>query len=149
MKVVLLQDIPGTGKRGDVKTVSDGYARNFLLKKKLARAATDEVVASLKHKAEKQKKQNARELADHQKTASKLDGGLIELTAKASAEGTLYASIGTKKLAKAIQDVYSVEVKPSQIEIPNPMKEVGDHTVKIELGDGLEAELTVSISPES
>lgn len=146
MKVILLKNVKGTGKRGDIKNVSDGFARNFLFKNNLAQLATVDAVVGLEKQEKKQKKKNEAELHQTQAIASKLDGGAIELTGKGSPEGTLYAAIGAKKLAQEIKKKYNVTVESSQITIPRPVKEVGDHTFAIALGHGLEAELTVSVS---
>lgn len=146
MKVILLKDVKGTGRSGEVKNVSDGYARNFLFKNNLARLATTNAVDGLEQQAKKEKKQAEQGLKEAQKQASILDGGVIEVTGKGSAEGTLYAAVGGKKLAKAIEMKYHVPVTIRQIVIPTPVKEVGDHTVKITFDYGLEAELIVSVS---
>src|SRR3989338_7864804 len=90
MKVILLQDVPGTGKKGEVKNVADGYARNLLLPKKLAQAATSDALERMKQEELKRKKQSERELKDYQTVASALDGVEVAVKAKGTAEGTLY-----------------------------------------------------------
>ena len=148
MKVILLQDVPGTGKKGEVKNVADGYARNLLLPKKLAQAATSDALERMKQEELKRKKQSERELKDYQTVASALDGVEVTVRAKGTAEGTLYAAVGARKIADTIAAQRHVDVKPNQIVIRTPIKEAGEHKIKIEFGHGLEAELTVHVTRE-
>lgn len=149
MKVIFLQDIPGTAKKGDIKEVADGYARNFLLKKNLAKIATSTLVVSVEKQENKKKKQNLNELKENQKIATTLDGAEVKVMAKASDEGTLYAAIGGRKLVDEIRRQYRVDVKMEQIKIESQIKEIGEHKIKIEFGDGLEADLSVIVSPDN
>lgn len=148
MKVILLSNVKGTGKKGEVKNVSDGYARNFLLKNNLAKVATPDAVLKVQQQDKKQQKDSEAELREVQSMATALDGGLLELVAKANAEGRLFAAIGAKRLAQEIKKVYDIDVKSSQITIPVPVKEAGEHTINISFPHGLEAELTVSVTPQ-
>jgi len=146
MKVILLQNIPGTGEKGEVKDVSDGYARNFLLQKKLARHATASALAALKKDEEKKKRENEKELNNAQKLAIKLDGAEIEVKGKVSDGGTLYAAIKSEMIADGIKKQFNLLVKASQIVIDTPIKDVGEHKARVEFGHGLEAELTIIVS---
>lgn len=145
MKVILRQDIPGTGKRGDIKDVADGYARNFLLKKGLADLATREAMATWQGQQEKTKKKMEMELRQFQKTAGALDGSFIHIADKANIEGRLYAAINAKQIAQEIKHQLKIDVLPSQIKIPSPIKEVGEYMVTVEFGHGLEAEVTITV----
>ncbi len=149
MKVVLLQDVPGTGKRGDLKDVADGYARNFLFKKNLAKMATAEVLAQLKQEEEKRKKQMELELKENQARASRLDGAEIEIKAKTSEAGTLYSAISAQKIAQEIKKSFGLDIRPEQVVVNEPIKEVGEKKVLIKFGHGLEAEARVIISKEN
>ena len=146
MKVIFLSDVPGSGKKGEIKDVADGYARNFLLKKKLAELATKSVLSSINVQEKKKKRLNQDELRNFQKSASTLDGVEVEVSAKGSPGGKLYASVGAKKLADLIEKQYGVKLTIKQINIPEAIKEVGNHPVKIEFGHGLEAKLDVAVS---
>lgn len=148
MKVILLQDVPGTGRRGEVKDVSPGYARNFLIRRKKARAAGENAEAEFQKAEQKRIRQNETELKDHQKTATKLDGAVIELQAKASVEGTLYAAISPLKIVRAIKEQRGVSVSKEMLHLHDPVKEVGEQTITVNVGDGLEAQLTLIISPQ-
>ncbi len=146
MKVILLKDVPGTGHKGDVKEVADGYARNFLLKKKLAKQATDYGLNNLKLAEAKKKKEMERDLKENQKKASMLDGEAIELKAKVNDKNVLYAAISPSEIAKEIKKELKADVKPEQIKIEKPIKELGEHFVLIEFGHGLEARLSITVA---
>ncbi|OGH79213.1 MAG: 50S ribosomal protein L9 [Candidatus Magasanikbacteria bacterium RIFOXYC2_FULL_40_16] len=146
MKVILLKNVPGTGNMGEVKDVSDGYARNFLFKKNLAKQATDDSLENLKASEAKKKKEMERDLKENQKKASKLDGENIELSAKVNDKGILYAAINQADIAVAVKKDLKTDIEADQILIAKPIKELGEHTVTIEFGHGLEAELNISVS---
>ncbi len=146
MKVILLKDVPGTGKKDEIKEVADGFARNFLLLKGLARQATQDVVDALKAHEEKLKREMERELKDSQVSAERVDGREITITAKASETGTLYSSIGAEKIADAIKRQLGVVVKPGQIMFGKAIKEYCERMVLIKFPHGLEANLRVIVS---
>jgi len=146
MKVVLLQNVPGTGKKGDIKNVSDGYARNFLLKKGLAASASSGVVDQLQAQEKKREKRQKQALKSQQKAASKLDGAELSFEEKTNNIGHMYAALSASKVAKEIKKVYDIEVKVKQIMFSEPIKEVGEYTAKILLDHGLEAECSITVS---
>lgn len=145
MKVILLQNIPGTGQKGEVKNVANGYARNFLFKKGLARQATGALIKELELQRKKEIKTAEKELSENQKLASSLDGREIEIKAKTSEGGKLYAAISANDIAKEIKIQLGREVDSKKIEIGNPIKEVGEHKVRVLLDHGIEADLKVTI----
>ncbi len=146
MKVILLKDVPGTGKKDEIKEVADGFARNFLLLKGLAKLATQDVVDALKAHEEKLKREMERELKDSQVSAERVDGREVTITAKASETGTLYSAIGAEKIADAIKRQLGVVVKPGQIMFGKAIKEYGERAVLIKFPHGLEANLRVIVS---
>lgn len=146
MKVLFLDNVPGSGKKGDIKDVSDGYARNFLLKKKLAKVIDETGIKEIKEKTEKDKKKMAQELKESQKMAAKLDGENINIIGKANEKGILYAAIKPEEIVNVIKKEYKIEIAPEQIYMEKPIKELGEHIATVEFGHGLEAELTVSVS---
>ena len=127
MKVIFLKDVKGTAKKGETKEVSDGYARNFLMKQGLATMATDIELRKLENQTKKKTKQMEAELEFQQKVASRLDGEEIEIITKVSNSGTLYAAINSAKLTQAIKKQLSVTVKSDQIKLKEPIKDVGDN----------------------
>ncbi len=148
MKVILLQNVPGTGQKGEIKEVADGYARNFLIKKNFARPATADVLEKIQAQEKKKAKELEGELRNSQQTAAKIDGLEIEVLGKTSNTGTLYSAVGAGKIAQEIKKQLGVAIKPNQVELKKSIKECGDFEVKIRFPHGLEADLRVRVSEE-
>lgn len=146
MKVLFLQNVSNGGRQGDIKDVSDGYARNFLLKRKLAKIVSETDIKKIKEQEEKNKVKMARELKVIQKLVVKLDGEDVDIVGKINEKGILYAAIKPEEIVNAIKKEHKIEVRPEQIVIRNPIKELGQHTITIEFGHGLEADLIVVVS---
>ena len=146
MKVILIQDVPGTGKKGEVKDVADGYARNFLLRQNLARAATANVLEEMRAKLERERKKSEHELKEHQKTASQIDGAEIEVREKVNESGKLYAAISAQSVVDAVKKQLKITIEPRQVRFHSPIKEIGAHDVQIVFGHGLEADLKLTVS---
>ena len=125
MKVIFLKDVKGTAKKGETKEVSDGYARNFLMKQGLAIMATDAELKKIDGQAKKKAKQMESELESQQKVAGRLDGEEIEILAKVSNSGTLYAAINSAKLAQAIKKQNNKKTQEILFEvIHQPLKKI-------------------------
>ena len=146
MKVILCKDVPGTGKKGQICEVADGYARNFLLKKGLAEPATTATAKEMREIEERKKREHEKELKQFQKAASTLDGEEIEINAKTTTEGKLYAAVHEQMIADTIKKRFRILIDPRCIVLSRPIKEVGSYHVIIEFGHGLEAELTINVS---
>ena len=146
MKVIFLADVKGTAKKGEIKEVSDGFARNFLLKNNLAKSATSGAVEELQAIASKKKKEEASELKAIQREAARLDGQEVSVLEKATPDGKLYAAVGGAKLSAAIKSQIGVAVDPKIIKTPKPIKQLGTHDFIVSFPHGLEAELTVTVS---
>ncbi|MFH1946644.1 MAG: 50S ribosomal protein L9 [Candidatus Magasanikbacteria bacterium] len=148
MKVILLQNVPGTGQKGDIKDVSDGYARNFLIKKNLASLATIDALEKIQAQERKKNKQMENELRDSQTITAKIDGLEIEILGKTSNTGTLYSAVGAHKIAQEVKKQLGASIKPNQVELKKAIKECGEFEVKIKFPHGLEADLRVRVSEE-
>ena len=146
MQVILLKDIPKLGRFGDVKEVSRGYAQNFLIPKGLVEEATPEAIAQAVSRKDQLAKTAEADLARAEKLVSRLEGQTVEISAKASDEGTLYAAITPSKVAAALQ-AKGFDVKKDQVN-SSDIKEVGEYEVTINLDHGLEARLTLVIAAE-
>jgi large subunit ribosomal protein L9 len=145
MKVILLQDVAELGKKYDLKEVPDGYGRNFLIPKKLAKQADKESMAWVnKQKLDKEHKAEE-DLKKIQKTASDLDGREIEFLIKTGDEGQLFESVNALKIAKKLKED-GFDVKKDQINLKDPIKEVGEFPIKITLDQGLEIEIRLIIT---
>jgi len=147
MKVILLRDVEKLGKRFDVKDVADGYARNFLLPKGLAKPATESALKSLE--AEKAAAEAAAEmdLKVAEEAVAGLDGQEIEIKAKAGEDGKLYGAITPVKIVKILKDK-GFDVKKNQVKLASPIKEIGEYDVVLELAHGLEAKVKIIVVEE-
>jgi large subunit ribosomal protein L9 len=147
MKVIFLQDIDKIGKKFQVKNVSDGYAKNFLLPKNLAKPATPEALKWLEIQEEITRKKAEEHLEEIEKTASGIDGAEIIVTVKVGDEGQLFESINAQKISEKLKES-KIEVKKNQIILEKPIKEIGEYPVKIHFDHNLEAEIKVIVSEE-
>lgn len=145
MKVVLLQDVKGKGKKGELCNVSDGYARNFLFPKKLAVEADNSALNELKNREEAQAHHKKEELAAAQKTASMLDGKSVNIKAKAGAGGKLFGSVTSKEIAAEIKNSIGVKIDRKKMNVAD-IKNYGEYTAEIKLYPGVTAKLTVKVS---
>lgn len=148
MKVILLENVKGFGQIGDVKNVSDGYARNFLLPRRMAKPATNSAlkeVDGLKKKLSAMleiEDKHAREIAE------KLSGATLEIARKASKTGKLFAGIDKADLVKEIKNATGVSLKEEMVAHREPIKQAGEHLIDLELAPEVKAQITVVIKPE-
>lgn len=147
MKIILLQDVETLGKKYEVKDVKDGYARNFLLPQKLARAATKQALKWLTDQKEIIEKEAEEDLKKAQELASKLDGLELNISVKVGDEGQLFESINSQKISEKIKEL-GFEVKKSHIKLAEPIKELGEFPVQINLEHNLETEIKVIVSAD-
>ena len=148
MKVILLQDVKNCGRKGEVKSVPDGYARNHLISKGLARLATYSALDELDEQMRQQELDTTRELVVVQQKVEEMDGLNVTIRAKVDNEtGTLYGAIDKHSIKQAIADM-GFEVEASHIRLKEPIKQVGEHPVKLQFDHGLEADINVIIEAE-
>src|SRR3989338_2006094 len=146
MKVILLKNINSLGKQGEIKEVSDGYARNFLIPRQIADIATDELIEHIKKIKQKEKKSAKKELERSQDAAGKLEGKVFEIHAKASNEGRLYASVHSQEISELLKKRgYLVDAKHI---LADHIKEIGEHAVTIQLQHGLEARIMLIVKQQ-
>ncbi len=148
MRVILLQDVDNLGKKYDVKDVKDGYARNFLIPKNLAKPATEEVIKWVETQKEIKAKKSEEELKKVQDLASTVDGQEVMITVKTGKEqGQLFESITAQKISEKLKEM-GFDIKKGQIDLTQPIKEIGEFPVKIHLEHNLEAEIKVIVVEE-
>lgn len=147
MKVILLQDVEKLGKKYDVKEVSDGYARNFLFPKGLVKPATEENLKWLEAQREIEAKQAEEGLKKIQEFATAIDGQEIIIPVKIGEKDQLFESITAQKIYEKLKEL-GLEVKKTQIDLPEPIKELGEFPIKIKFEHNLEAEIKVIIVEE-
>lgn len=141
MKVVLLEDIKGSGKKGDLINVSDGYARNFLFPRKLAKEANAQAMNELKNAAEAKEHKLQMEIAAAKDAAAKIDGKSVKFTAKAGQGGRLFGSITAKEIAEEISRQFHVEIDKRKIELDTDIKAFGTYNCEIKLYSGITAKV--------
>ena len=147
MKVILLQDVEKLGKKFDMKEVANGYALNFLIPKGMAKKATKEMLEWLKMQKEILEKKAVEELKKTQDFASSIDGQEIMLSVKIGEEGQLFESITAQKIAEKMKEL-GFEIKKNQIDLIEPIKELGEFPIKIKFEHNLEAEIKLIITEE-
>lgn len=147
MKIILLQDIEDLGKKYEIKEVKNGHARNFLLPQKLARPATKEALKWLAEQKEIIEKAAEEDLKKAQALASDIDGLELNIAVRVGEEGQLFESINSQKIVEKLKEM-GFEVKKSQVSLENPVKELGEFPVKINLNHNLEAEIKIIIAEQ-
>ena len=134
MKVILLQDIRGKGKKGQMIEASDGYARNFLLPRKMAIEATADNVNTMKLQEKARKAKEAAEKAEAEAVAEKLKESVVKISAKAGTGGRLFGAVTSKEIAEGLKAQYGIEINKSKIVQEEPIKTFGTYQLKAKLG---------------
>ena len=144
MKVILLQDVKGKGKKGQMIEVSDGYARNYMLPRKIAVEATPDAVNTMRMNDKATQERIAREKAEAMETCKKLREMTVTVTAKGGGAGRLFGSVTNQEIADALAKT-GIKLDKRKIIIAEPIKNVGTYTVTCKLGYEISAPLTVKI----
>lgn len=147
MKVLLLENVHGLGKKGEIVEVKDGYGQNFLIAKGKAQHATNEVINKYKAQERKLQEQRALELAQMQQTKQSIESLTLVIDKKVGANETLFGSITKDEIAKALSE-HKITLDKKHIEIQSPIKHTGDFEVHIKLGNGINAILKLKIVPK-
>lgn len=145
MKVIFLQNIKGVAQTGDIKNVSDGYARNFLIPKNLARPATAEAEKQAEILKKKRESENLANKENAAELAKTMEGLILELEEGANEEGHLYGSVNAKRIAGELGK-NKIRIKEDLINLPEPIKTVGEHEVEIELHPEIKTKIKIKIS---
>lgn len=145
MKVILLQNIKGLGQIGDAKNVSDGYARNFLLPRDLARAASQDALKQAETLKKKQAVLLSEQKKEALKMAEKLEGMEIKMSADASGEGHLYGSIGPKQIVQELKR-HKLNLSEDQVELDKHIKTIGEHEIVLKLHPEVRTKIKVLVN---
>ena len=145
MKVILLQDVKAKGKKGQMIEVSDGYARNYMLPRKLAIEATADAVNTMRMNDKATQERIAKEKAEAMEISKKLRELTITVMAKGGGTGKLFGSITSQEIAEALKNASGIALDKRKIVISDPIKNVGTYTVTCKLGYEITAPLTVKI----
>ena len=144
MKVILLKDVPNTGKKNDIKEVSPGFARNFLFSKGLAITADADSLKKLELKKKADSENAAKELKEAEAIVSKINGQGIEMIVKTGSEGQLFESINKQKISEHLKEM-GYNILKDDVVLESPIKEIGEFPVKIRFAHNLEAEVRIII----
>ncbi len=147
MKVIFLQDVKGQGKKGEVKNVSEGYARNFLLPKGLVKEASDGAMKTLEVQSASEQKKKEREKEDAQKLGERLGELTIGIKAKAGEGGRLFGAITSKQVAEALA-AQGITIDKRKIELAEPIRTLGVTQVPVKLHPAVKATLKVQVTEE-
>ena len=134
MKVILQQDVKGQGKKGQLVEVSDGYARNFLLPKKLAVLATAENVNTMKQQEKARKAQQAAEKAEAEALSKKLESLTVKVAAKAGEGGRLFGAVTAKEISECLAQQHGLNIAKTKLVLDEPIKACGGYKIKAKLG---------------
>ena len=148
MTVVLLCDVKGQGKKGEVISVSDGYARNFLLPKNLAVPADNKILNELKGKEEARLRQIELDKQAARDTAQKLQSIVVRIRAQAGADGKIYGSVTTKEIAEQLAAQHGIEIDRRKITLSEPIKAFGTYTPEVKLYSEITGKIHVVVSDE-
>jgi len=146
MKIILLQNVENLGKEGEIIEVADGHARNFLIPKKLAEPATEDAAKRAEVKKQKEEQGAKTELEETQKLAELLEGREVYIKVKEK-DGILFGSVNEKVIAKTLK-AEGTNIKPENIKLVEPIKEMGDYDVQISLDHGLEVNIRIILVGE-
>lgn len=147
MKVILLKDVKGTGKKGDIKEVPDGYAHNFLIKKGVAQEANAASISTLKAKEKKADKLAAEEVAKAESLKTTLEAVTVELKAKVGADGRVFGSVSSKQVVQGLEKQAGIKIDKRKMSM-EPIRSLGVTNIPVKLHHDVEAIFKVHVSEE-
>ena len=149
MKVILLRDVKSLGKKGEIVNVNDGYARNFILPKKMGVEATGKNLNDLKLQKNNEKKVAQEQLDSAKTLAEKIGQGKVELAIKVGEGGRVFGSVSSKEIAAAVKEQMGLDVDKKKIQLKETIKSLGTHNVPVKLHPEVTAELKVIVKEEA
>ena len=148
MKVILQQDVKGQGKKGQLIEASEGYARNYLLPRKLAIAATADAINTMNLKEKARRAEEARQKEAAMAAAERLKALLVKIPAKAGAGGRLFGAVTTKEISDALKQQHNVDIPKQKLVLDDPIKSFGTYQVKARLGFEISGTVNVLVCEE-
>lgn len=147
MEIILLEDVKTLGKKGQIVKVNEGYARNFILPKKLGMEASNKNLNDLKLQKVNEEKRTQEILDEAKDFAKKLEGLHIELKIKTGEQGKIFGSISTKEIAKAIKDQLGFEIDKKKLQLSDPIKNIGETIIPVKLHPKVTGQIKVKVTP--
>ena len=148
MKVILQQDVRGQGKKGELIEASEGYARNYLIPRKLAILATPDAINTMNLKEKARRAEEARLKAEAEATAEKLKSCTVKLTAKAGNGGRLFGAVTTKEISEGLKAQFGIDIPKQKLVLDEPIKAFGTYRVKAKLGYEVTGTVTAAVTEE-
>jgi large subunit ribosomal protein L9 len=148
MKIILKQDVPNLGDAGEIVDVADGYGNNYLMPRGMAMRVTKGAIADAEAISRTRRKREAQNLAEAEERKAALEQRQVIVAANAGEDGTLYGSIGTSAIAKAVRDQLGIPVDRRRITLDRPLKELGEHEVPVRVHRELSATIKVVVARE-
>ena len=149
MNIILLQDVENLGKAGDLKDVANGYARNYLMPKKLAAPATPALIANRQQRVAAEQRRVEKQAELNRQQADRLSEITLTFKARAGREGRLYGSITSQDIAAGLREAEGIVIDRRVIDLPEPIRSVGSYTVSVKVAPKLEPKITVNVVSES
>ena len=149
MKVILLKDVEGLGKAGELKDVANGYARNFLLPKKMAAGATPQLLANYQQRIAAEQRKHVKQTEQNQQEADRLSQITLTFKARVGGQGRLYGSITSQDIAAGLRESEGIAIDRRMIELPDPIRALGTYQVPVKLAQKLAPQITVRVVDES
>ena len=149
MKVILLLDVEGLGKAGDLKDVANGYARNFLLPRRLAAGATPALIANHQQRIAAEQRKLEKQAESNRQQAERLGQVSLTFKARVGRQGRLYGSITSQDIAAGLRESEGITIDRRLIDLPNPIRTIGTFEVPIKIGQKLEPKIKVNVVDES
>jgi large subunit ribosomal protein L9 len=148
MKVILIQDVKKLGKVGDIKEVSDGYARNFLIPKGLAKEATTTLLKETQEKSVREEKKKDKEKEQAEAVKQKIDGKSITIKAKTGGGDKLFGAITVREVSDSIHQQLGLVVDKKKIDMAEPIKHLGEYQAKIKIYPSIQAEIKIIVAAQ-
>jgi large subunit ribosomal protein L9 len=148
MKVVFMEEVEGTARVGEIKNVADGFARNYLLPRRLAAPATEHYVSIAQARAEKEARHQAK--LDEEATTyllPKMEGAAVAIEVRVGEQGKLFGSVTARDIAESLREATGVELEHRQVDLRQPIRELGSHEVAVKLTRNVEVKVTVNVEP--
>ena len=149
MKVILLQDVEGLGKVGELKNVANGYARNYLLPKKMAAGATPQLLANYQQRIAAQQRKIEKQAEQNRQQADRLGQVTLTFKARVGGQGRLYGSITSQDIAAGLRESEGIQIDRRMIDLPDPIRALGTYHVPVKIAQKLAPEITVNVVDES
>ncbi|MCD5414110.1 MAG: 50S ribosomal protein L9 [Clostridiales bacterium] len=148
MKVILIEDVKGLGKKGDLVNASDGYARNFLFPRKKAKEATKGNLKILEERSEIERNKKDREIKAAKELAEKIDSITVKIKAKAGEGGRLFGSVTSKEVVEKLLEQHNIKVDKRKLNMTDHIKELGNKTIDVKLYHGVVGKIKIHVSEE-